>query len=97
VPYDKAFHFYIEAGKPLGLDAHGLRDFANKVERVDLSSVMFHTKRGDFEAWFSFLGDWETAKKVALLKQRNVAGEDLRRRLHEIVEQRCVALAELAR
>ena len=95
-PHDKAFHFYADIGKPLDLHAHNLRDFANKVEKVDIVSIDFHTKRGDFEVWFNGLGDVELAKKVALLKQRNVVGEDLRMQLHEIVTQRYIALAKLA-
>ena len=95
-PHDKAFHFYAGMGKPLSLHAHNLRDFANKLEKADIASVEFHTKRGDFEAWFKGLGDEELAKKTALLKQKNVAGEDLRRQLREIVEQRYQALAKVA-
>jgi len=95
-PHDKAFSFYADIGKPLNLHAHNLRDFANKVEKADITSIEFHTKRGDFEAWFNGLGDVELAKKAALLKQRNVAGENLRRQLHEIVKQRYIALAKLA-
>ena len=95
-PHDKAFSFYVDIGKPLNVHAHNLRDFANKIEKIDLASVEFHTKRGDFEAWFTGLGDAELAKKIALLKQKNVAGEDLRMQLHEIVKQRYIALAKLA-
>jgi hypothetical protein len=95
-PYDKAFHFYAGVGKPLNVHAHGIRDFANKIGRADLESIQFHMNRGDFEAWFNGLGDQELAKKVALLKQKNVVGEDLRKQLHKIVEQRFIALAKLA-
>jgi len=95
-PYDKAFHFYADVGKPLNLHAHNIRDFANNIEKASLESIQFHMNRGDFEAWFNGLGDQELAKKVALLKQKNVVGEDLRKQLHEIVEQRYVALAKLA-
>jgi hypothetical protein len=95
-PHDKAFAFYVDVGKPLNLHAHSIRDFANKLEKADIASIEFHTKRGDFEAWFSSLGDKELAKDVALLKQRNIAGEDLRRKLREIVERRYIALANLA-
>src|SRR5208283_1878792 len=95
-PHDKTFNFYADIGKPLNLHAHNLRDFVNKVEKTDIASIEFHTKRGDFEAWFNGLGDVELAKKVALLKQRNVVGEDLRIQLHEIVLQRYIALAKLA-
>jgi len=95
-PYDKAFHFYIDVGKPLNLHAHDIRDFANNIGKADLESIHFHMYRGDFEAWFNGLGDQELAKKVALLKKKNVDGNDLRKQLHEIVEQRYIALAKLA-
>jgi hypothetical protein len=95
-PHDKAFLFYFDVGKPLNLHAHNLRDFANKLEKADTTSIEFHTKRGDFEVWFSGIGDVELAKKVALLKQKNVAGEDLRTQLREIIEQRYIVLTKLA-
>ena len=83
-------------GKPLSLHAHSLRDFANKLDRADIVSVEFHMQRGDFEAWFKGIGDEELAKKTALLKKRNVVGEDLRMQLHGIVEQRYLELAKLS-
>jgi hypothetical protein len=95
-PHDKAFNFYIALGKPTGLHAHTLRDFANKLEKADLSSLEFHIQRGDFEAWFKGMGDEELAKKTALLKKKNVVGEDERKQLHEIVEQRYLELAKLS-
>ncbi len=95
-PQDKAFHFYADVGKPLNVHAHGLRDFANKVEKVELCSVQFHMDRGDFAAWFTGLGDLDLANKVASLKEKNVVGEALRLQLHEIVEQRYMELAKLA-
>ena len=95
-PHDKAFAFYLELGKPLNLHAHNLRDFANKIEKVNAMSIQFHMERGDFEAWFNGLGDQELAKKVALLKQRGVTGEELRRQLRQIVMERYRALANLA-
>jgi hypothetical protein len=95
-PHDKAFHFYADVGKPLDVHAHGLRDFANKVERVEVGSVQFHMDRGDFAAWFNGLGDAELAGKVAALKEKNVVGEALRSQLHETVEQRYIELAKLA-
>jgi hypothetical protein len=95
-PHDKAFNFYSDVGKPLNLHAHNLRDFANKIQKADVQSVEFHIKRGDFEAWFTGLGDIELANKVALLKQKNKTGEDLRKHLREIVMQRYIALSNLA-
>ena len=95
-PHDKAFNFYITFGKPLNIHAHGLRDFANKLNRADIASVEFHLQRGDFEAWFKGLGDEELAKKTALLKKRIAVGESLRTQLHDIVEQRYLELVKLS-
>jgi hypothetical protein len=80
----------------LNLHAHNLRDFANKLDKADLASVEFHLQRGDFEAWFKMLGDEELAKKTALLKKKNAVGEDMRKQLRGIVEQRYLNLAKLA-
>jgi hypothetical protein len=95
-PHDKAFNFYAGIGKPLSMHAHSLRDFTNKIEKVEAASVEFHMQRGDFESWFKSLGDEELAKKTALLKARNVSGEAMRRQLQEIVEQRYLELAKLS-
>jgi len=93
--HDKAFHFYAGVGKPLSLYAHNLQDFGEKILKVNVDSIEFHMSRGDFEAWFAGLGDAELAKKVALLKEKKITGEELRRKLHEIVENRCIVLAKL--
>jgi hypothetical protein len=95
-PHDKAFNFYVDVDKPLQLHAHSLRDFVNKLERVDASSVDFHNRRNDFEAWFRGLGDEELAKKSEILKQKSVVGDDLCKQLRVIVEQRYLTLAKLA-
>ena len=94
--HDKTFNFYLAVGKPLNLHAHNLRDFANKLDRADLVSLEFHLQRGDFEAWFRMQGDEELAKRITLLKKRNAVGEDMRKQLRGIVEQRYVDLAKLA-
>ena len=95
-PHDKAFNFYVEVGKPLSIHAHNLRDFASKLDKPAVASVEFHMQRGDFEIWFKGLGDETLAKKTALLKRRNVVGEDMRKQLRSIVEQRYLELAKLA-
>jgi hypothetical protein len=95
-PREKAFHFYAGIGKPLGLYARGLQDFGDKILKVGLDSIEFHVSRGDFETWFAGLGDVELTRKTALLKEKGMTGEELRRRLHGIVENRCIVLAKLA-
>jgi hypothetical protein len=96
IPQDKSFHFYAGLGKPLSLQAHGLQDFCNKIPQVSADSIDFHMSRGDFEAWFSGLGDVELAKKAALLKQKKMNGEEMRTRLHDIIENRCIVLTNVA-
>jgi predicted transcriptional regulator len=95
-PQEKSFHFYADVGKPLSLDASSLKDFRDKILEVTVDSVEFHKSRGDFEAWFTALGDVELAKKTALLRAKNMDGEELRKRLHDIVENRCEVLTSAA-
>jgi hypothetical protein len=38
----------------------------------------------------------ELAKKAALLKEKKMVGEELHRRLQEIVKNRCMVLANMA-
>ena len=96
VPQDKSFHFYASMGKPLSFNANSLQDFCNKIPKISADSINFHMNRGDFEAWFSGLGDTELAKKVALLKEKKMNGEELRRRLQEIAGNRCRVLSSVA-
>jgi hypothetical protein len=95
-PHDKAFEFYSSIGQPLHLHAHSLRDFANKLEKVSVASIEFHTKRDDFEVWLMGLGDEELAKKINLLKKKMLAGEELRKQLHGIVDQRYLELINVS-
>ena len=96
MPHEKAFNFYESIDKPLNIHAHNLRDFANKIIKVDHTTIQFHMQRGDFEAWFRGVGDTELTKKISLLKKRNIAGQELQNQLHDMVEQRYLTLAELS-
>jgi len=89
LPMEKSFHFYADVGKPLNIHATSLSDFSDKIQKVDLSSIEFHVNRGDFEAWFNTLGDAELARKTLLVREEKIAGENLRKKLHEIVKNRC--------
>ena len=93
--HEKAFHFYAGIGKPLNIHAHSLRDFCEKILTISLDSVKFHLSHGDFESWFTGLGDVELVRKTALLKEKAIIGEKLRARLRQIVENRCVELTAL--
>jgi DNA-binding transcriptional ArsR family regulator len=95
-PQDKAFHFYADMGKPLDYYAYGLPDFCDKILKISVASIEFHLNRGDLELWFTGLGDMELVRKIALLKEKKLGGEELRTRLHEIVENRRIVLATQA-
>jgi DNA-binding transcriptional ArsR family regulator len=94
-PLTKAFHFYAGIGKPLNVYAHDLLEFCDKLSKVTADSVEFHLRRGDFEAWFKFIGDLELAKKAAVLKEKKMSGEELRVKLRELSEDRCLALSQI--
>lgn len=95
VPAEKAFHFYADIGKPLNVYASSLGDFCEKIEKIDIGSIEFHLYRGDFEAWFTGLGDTELAKKTAIIRERKICGEELRSKLFEVVKGRCEELMKL--
>jgi len=95
LPLEKSFHFYADVGKPLNVHAASLGDFCDKILKVDSSSIEFHIGRGDFEAWFTELGDAELARKTLLIREEKMVGDNLRRKLHEIVKNRCDTLARM--
>jgi hypothetical protein len=57
--------------------------------------VEFHVNRGDFEAWFMGLGDIELARKTLLIKEQKIFGEEMRKKLYEVVKNRCEELAKI--
>ena len=94
LPVEKAFQFYADYGKPLNVHAASLQDFCEKMMTIDTESIEFHTHRGDFEAWFNGLGDAELARKVLLIREQKMLGEDLRRKIHDVVKNRYEELAK---
>ena len=94
-PRERAFHFYVGIGKPLNIYAHDLLEFCDRVSKVNADSIKFHVERGDFESWFTALGDLELAKRTSLLKNKKLSGEELRQRIREIVENRCIILSKI--
>jgi DNA-binding transcriptional ArsR family regulator len=95
LPVEKSFRFYADVGKPLDILAASLPDFRDKILKVNVDSVGFHIKRGDFQAWFRELGDVELARRTLLLKERGMSEEKLRMRFHEIVKDRCEKLLKI--
>jgi DNA-binding CsgD family transcriptional regulator len=94
VSTDKAFHFYTGLHQHLGVHANSLADFCDKIEKVSVKTVEFHVPRKDFENWFRSLGDIELAKRMGLIHNMNLHGEELRKKVHEAAKHR---LEELKR
>jgi hypothetical protein len=94
-PAEKAFHFYADVGKPLNAFAASLGDFCDKIRSIDVSAVEFHVHRGDFEAWFTGLGDAELVRKTLLVREQKMFGEELRNKLCEVVGKRVEELAKM--
>jgi DNA-binding transcriptional ArsR family regulator len=95
LPLEKSFHFYVDVGKPSNIHAASLQDFCDKISKIDIGSLEFHINRGDFEAWLMDLGDFELARKVLLIREKKMVGEELRKKLHEAVKNRCDELARI--
>jgi len=95
LPLEKSFHFYVDIEKPLNIHAASLQDFCEKILKIDIGSVEFHVNRGDFEAWFMGLGDIELARKTLLIKEQKIFGEEMRKKLYEVVKNRCEELAKI--
>jgi len=94
LPTDKAFHFYTGIHQYTHVIAHGLSEFVEKLQKIDVKSVEFHIPRKDFENWVRSLGDVELAKRLDLIRNMHLRGEDLRTRVYEAAKHR---LEELKR
>lgn len=88
LPADKAFHFYTGVHQYTHVIAHSLAEFIDKLQKIDVKSVEFHVPRKDFENWVHSLGDVELAKRLGLIHNMHVHGEDLRTRVYETVKHR---------
>jgi len=95
LPIEKSFHFYVDIEKPLSIHAASLQDFCDKILKIEIGSIEFHINRGDFEAWFTGLGDVELARKTLLIREVKIFGEELRKKLYETVKNRCDELAKI--
>ncbi len=96
LPTEKSFHFYANVGKPLNIHANNLQDFCDKISKIDTDSIEFHINRGDFETWLNELGDVELARKIELIRKKKPSGEELRGKVYETLENRCITLAKIA-
>lgn len=95
LPADKSFHFYNGVDQYLGVHANSLADFCDKIQEISVKSIEFHVLRKDFEYWFQSLGDMELAKRMSIIQNMNLHGEDLRKKIYETVKHRHQQLMNL--
>ncbi len=95
LPLEKAFHFHTGVSRYLGVYANSLKDFADKIQKIDLKSIEFHLPRRDFELWIRDLGDPELSKKISLVRIASLSGDNLRKEVYETVKSRYEELAKL--
>ena len=95
VPANNAFYFFTDIGQYTNRCSNYLADFCNAIRTVDVRSVEFHSKRGDFALWISeTLGDSELANEIDRVS-KTITGEELRTTIHQIVDARLTKLKKL--
>ena len=85
---DKGFHFYNGLDQNSRITASSLADFCDKIQKISYKSIEFHIPRKDFEYWFQSLGDLELAKRMSMIRNMNLHGEDLKAKTYEAVKHR---------
>ena len=94
VPMTEAFHFFTDIGKYDGKSAASLADFSEKLKTVQLKSIEFHFRRGDFERWIrETLGDEYLANEICRI-DKSVQGETLNTAVQRTVQNRLYYLTQ---
>jgi hypothetical protein len=93
---DKAFTFYRDYGQPLHVTSRSLEELAASVKSIEPSSVRFHVDEGEFESWFTMLGDESLARQVAKLRDKNTPPDKLREKVSSMVTKRVEQLHKIA-
>ena len=79
------------------MTAVSLADFAEKLQKIEINSVLFHFPRGDFQSWIkNTLGDEELAHRIYKIKS-NLVAENLRKQLEKLVNRRIIQLSRISR
>src|SRR5450756_1557747 len=94
VSFEHGFHFSTEKGVYTGTTAISLAYFAQKLETIDVNSILFHYPCGDFQKWIEeTLGDNELANQMCFIKT-GISGEELRKQLIKLVQKRIYEFRE---
>ncbi len=88
VPPDKSFLFFEDLGKYTGRLATNLDDFCEIIRTIDIKSLTFHFRRGDYERWISeSLHDVQLARRLKRIKKSS-SGDELRKNMLHVVGRR---------
>jgi hypothetical protein len=89
VPDKNAFYFYRHrhAYSYLGASARSLSELLEQVKTVNVASLEFHSKKGDFANWVqTTIGDATLSREISSFKTKQ--GEELRNSLIKSIEAR---------
>jgi hypothetical protein len=95
VKHPQGFHFYTAIGDYCGVSAHSLEEFADALQYVCSTAIVFHFERGDFQNWIrEVIGDAELAQSVDAIKkcERHLAADSCRKELVDAVSVRILQL-----
>jgi len=88
VPHDKSFLFFEDIGKYTGRLAANLDEFCETIKTIDVKSLTFHFRRGDYERWIKeSLHDGQLAQRLKRIKKSD-SGEELRNNILDTVRKR---------
>jgi hypothetical protein len=93
---ENAFLFYLSEGVSTGNSAQNLSQLFEIIKTVEIKSVEFHLKRGDFEKWIGDLGDNILVMRLAKVREAPLEGEVVRERVVNIIGKRINYLKSLA-
>jgi predicted transcriptional regulator len=83
------FRFYTSVGEPTGASAWSLKEFYEAIRTIDAGSLEFHLYREDFTNWVQdVVGDEVLATELENVRQSELRGESLRKRLAAAIEKR---------
>jgi predicted transcriptional regulator len=83
------FRFYSAVGQATGASAGSLKEFYETIKTIDAGSLEFHLYREDFTNWVQdVVKDEVLATDLENVRQSELRGESLRKRLAAAIEKR---------
>jgi alpha-amylase len=97
LPSGMGFTFSYEFARSSDLTVHSLDEFVSGLKKVDVSSIMFHMERQDFERWLRFVvGDSDLADQITKITTKKMNGETLRKKILVATKKRIRQLKKIA-